>query len=345
MTALTDGEGRRRDHRDLPDFPRTEGELEQWIKDGIEESSTLDYKRAASLGRDTEAEIAKDVSAMANSAGGVLIYGVAEHPRDSPKKHLPDKIDPVDGSAFSKEWFEHKISSGIQPKIPDVLIHPIRLTTPANGVVYVVVVPRGNTAHQAVQRRKYYRRYNFESVAMEDYEIRDIMHRVTHPEVKLEFELSTGPAGNAFGQPSPREYRWLHIKAANFGKKLAQHVFASVYLHTDSMANAVGYRYFEDTGGVFAIIPIDISIVPSHGSLEPTMRNSAPLLPGMDRHVKTVQLKETTAPLPTDNLLYELHADEAPVFRDQVKFVNIPLRPKTGIPMEFVSSPLRRFIR
>lgn len=335
----------RADGEDLPDYPRTEEELNQWIKDGVEESSVLDYKRAASLGKDAEAEIAKDVSAMANSAGGVLIYGVAEHPRDSPKKHLPDKIDAVDGSLVSKEWLEQKISSGIQPKIPDVRIHPIRLTIPANGVVYVVVVPRGDTAHQAVQRKKYYRRYNFESVAMEDHEIRDVMHRVAHPEVKLEFELSSGPAGNAFGQASERQYRWLQIKAANFGRKLAHHVFGSVYLPADSIANPVGYRYFEDTAGVYAIIPIDISIVPTHSSFEPTMKNPAPLLPGMDRHIKTIQLKETTAPLPIANLFYEIHADEAPVSREEVKFVNIPMRPNTGIPMEFVSSPLRKFAR
>lgn len=37
-------------------------------------------------------------------------------------------------------------------------------------------IPKSNTAHQAFDK-KYYKRYNFESVAMEDYEIKDIINR------------------------------------------------------------------------------------------------------------------------------------------------------------------------
>ena len=40
----------------------------------------------------------------------------------------------------------------------------------------VVEIPKSLTAHQARDLR-YYRRYNFESVAMVDYEIRDVMNR------------------------------------------------------------------------------------------------------------------------------------------------------------------------
>jgi len=50
---------------------------------------TLDYKASAAIGKSSEKrnEIARDVSALANSAGGQLIYGIAE------TDHKPASID------------------------------------------------------------------------------------------------------------------------------------------------------------------------------------------------------------------------------------------------------------
>src|SRR5688572_4036475 len=89
-----------------------EARLMQYITDGIEESLNLDYKAAASLSRDDKKkiEITKDVSAMANSAGGVIIYGISEF-QDKARSHLPEKLDPVDRTLISKEWLEQVISN------------------------------------------------------------------------------------------------------------------------------------------------------------------------------------------------------------------------------------------
>ena len=54
--------------------------IQQLIRDSVEESLSIEYKSAGALGKsDTKkTEITKDVSAFANSTGGVLIYGIAE---------------------------------------------------------------------------------------------------------------------------------------------------------------------------------------------------------------------------------------------------------------------------
>ncbi len=93
----------------------TRARLEQMIKEGIEESLSLDYKRAASLGTTNErrVEITKDVSSFANSTGGILIYGISEF-REEAKEHLPERFDPVRRTDFSKEWLEQVIQT-IQP--------------------------------------------------------------------------------------------------------------------------------------------------------------------------------------------------------------------------------------
>src|SRR5574341_2268002 len=86
--------------------------IQQYIDDGIQESLALEYKAADALGRSEgkTKEITKDVSAMANSSGGVLIYGIKEFD-DPDKRHLPERIEPVDQTQFSKEWLEQVINN------------------------------------------------------------------------------------------------------------------------------------------------------------------------------------------------------------------------------------------
>jgi predicted HTH transcriptional regulator len=113
-----------------------EARLLAYIADGIEESQTLEYKGADSLGRPNSLkdEITKDVSAMANAAGGVLIYGMSEY-REPDKKHLPEKLDAINRQEFSREWLEQVIGN-IHPRISEVIISPVTLSSGPNHVAY-----------------------------------------------------------------------------------------------------------------------------------------------------------------------------------------------------------------
>jgi hypothetical protein len=217
--------------------------IEQYITEGIEESLTLDYKAAGSLDKHPEKkkEITKDVSAMANSVGGIIIYGVAEG-NSKKSKHLPEKITPVDRTAFSKEWLEHIIGN-IQPRIDGVIIHSISINTAPNHVVYVVEIPQSHTAHQAKDCR-YYRRYNFESVMMTDYEIRDVMGRQQHARIELEFKIlirteierEMFPIPDIYGRTKePRKFTVikLKVKMRNTGKVYAQYIDAFIEMPCD----------------------------------------------------------------------------------------------------------------
>ena len=190
----------------------SESRLQNFITSEIEESLTLEYKAAEALDRNEakKKEITKDVSAMANSAGGILIYGIAEHP-DPERRHLPAKITPVDRRQFPREWVE-QIIQAIRPRIDGIVIHSINLSSGDNHVAFVIEIPQSNTAHQASDHR-YYKRFNFQAVPMEDYEIRDVMFREQTPNISLNFLIQITD-----------EQQNLVIQARNNGSAFAQYV-------------------------------------------------------------------------------------------------------------------------
>jgi len=163
-----------------------QADLERYILDEVEENSALDYKAAGSLSKadDKKSEITKDISAMANSGGGIIIYGIREY-QTSDKRHLPEKLDGIDRTVFSKEWLDQVIST-IKPRIGTVRIYPVDLDSEPNHIAFVVEIPQSTTAHQARDLR-YYKRLNSTSTAMEDYEIRDVMNRATMPNAEVTF--------------------------------------------------------------------------------------------------------------------------------------------------------------
>jgi hypothetical protein len=153
-------------------------DLARLIADQVHESVGLDYKAAGALGQanNQKLEVGKDVSAFANSAGGVLVYGMTEN------GHVPAAIDPVTAAPLSKEWLENVIISNVQPRIDGLHVNPIQIA--AGRYVYVVTVPQSHAAHQASDHR-YYKRFNFQSVPMEDYEVRDTMNRGRTPLISV----------------------------------------------------------------------------------------------------------------------------------------------------------------
>ncbi|QSW89588.1 ATP-binding protein [Flavobacterium endoglycinae] len=219
-------------------------DIKNYIENKIEENLNLDYKASGSLQKSDAKtnEISKDVSAFANSDGGIIVYGIKEHQIN---RHLPDSIDPVDRKLISKEWLEQIIQSKIRPRIDGIIIHSITVDENSDQVVYAVEIPKSNTAHQAHDKR-YYKRFNFNSEPMYDYEIRDVLNRTKAPIIDIELEIikttreikkpfglpefTFGQNGKAVKAPEPvKEYKTqytLRVYARNTGKILANYLNA-----------------------------------------------------------------------------------------------------------------------
>jgi len=181
---------------------RTKDDLQSLIDNEAQEDLHLDFKCSDSLAKSDgkKKEISKDVSAFANSDGGTIIYGIVE------ANHKATELDDgVSGTDITKEWLEQVISSTVTPKIDELEIIPIPRD---NGKFnYIVHIPRSERSpHQSFLDKRFYKRYNFQSVPMEQYEIMDIINRRSTPDLTIklpekEFRLSyTVEGGNQRSQ-------------------------------------------------------------------------------------------------------------------------------------------------
>lgn len=171
-----------------PSWEWNEDDIVALIRSEVKESIDLDYKECAALANTDgkKNEISKDVSAFANSAGGTIVYGVKEN------GHIPIDIDEgYDPTGISKEWLEQIINSRIQRRIDGIRINQVDLFKDRYGkVLYVIHIPQSHHAPHMAADKRYYKRFNFQSVPMEEYEVRDVSMRLESPDLSLSFNIS-----------------------------------------------------------------------------------------------------------------------------------------------------------
>lgn len=205
------------------------------IRNEVEENIHLDYKEARALGKDDtkKADITKDVSSFANADGGIIVYGVAE------EDHKPKVITPIDGKTFTKEWLENIIQQ-IQPRIDGVKIFPIRIDSDIEKSIYVVQIPRSANAPHMARDHRYYKRINFQSVPMEDYEVKDTYNRVVTPNLVIE-------NCSIYVEEEKSDHITYHLMAAvlNRGNRACESYKLNFYINNAQYCN-ISYKMLED---------------------------------------------------------------------------------------------------
>ena len=113
----------------------------------IPEDADLDYKQANDLaGDDNKEELAKDVTGMANSRGGLLVIGIEQDAQACAKNATPVPIS----DAITTQM-EQILRSRVVPWLADVTIRPVPLAgTPGTGF-YLIAIPRSPLAPHAVR--------------------------------------------------------------------------------------------------------------------------------------------------------------------------------------------------
>lgn len=315
----------------------TETTLQQLIADAEPETLTLEFKAAASLTKNEQSknEITKDVCAMANADGGRLIYGIAER-HDGKQRGIASCFDPIDSTVITMEWLDQIIGM-IRPKIGGVTITPVPILAGLPSVCYVVDIPAGLTAHQAIDRR-YYQRTNGRAEPMYDYQIRDVMARGDHPRVLVDIALRQRDGlylQTASGERSPLApptYElWVWLR--NDGVRLARFVNGWIEIPTHLVLADAADQHAMARGRVRPFAAAKRFEFQNKGVINgpPNMLTTGafvPLLPGLSQRVASIQLNglHFLAGRHEARATWQVHADNAPVQRGEMN-LNLDIEP------------------
>ncbi|WP_425907030.1 helix-turn-helix domain-containing protein [Nitrobacter sp. TKz-YC02] len=202
-------------------------DVQSLIDDGIEEGLELEYKGSPALSRDSANvnELCKDVSAMANSAGGQIIYGVEEDKTARKPKGLDQGVsDPK----ITREWIQQTLNSRVHPRMDGISI--TRIVLPSGAAIYVVEVPATQAGPHQAPDDKYYKRFDGLCTPMKDYEIKDVMRRGEQPVLAVDlWNLSAYASKGPFGEDSVV----IPIKAALLNRNSTPAIYTALRIFFD----------------------------------------------------------------------------------------------------------------
>jgi hypothetical protein len=140
----------------------------QKLKDAkIEESEILDYKEQMI----SDDKLVKHVTAFSNTSGGDLIFGIKESGRGGYPVDIPGIEDNV-----NKERLEQIIISNIRPRI-GVQFMEIEIPN-SDRIILIIRIPEGqNRPYYDMRSHKYYKRYNYEAIPIDEFEIESLYQR------------------------------------------------------------------------------------------------------------------------------------------------------------------------
>lgn len=123
----------------------TPADVQRLVEDNVAEDLVLDYKQQLYAPNDVGAdELAKDVAAFTNAAGGLILIGVEEDQRGA------SGIRAVPLADKARRWMVDVITRRITPLVAGVAVLPLPRTTGSDHGFYLVSVPPSAVAPHAV---------------------------------------------------------------------------------------------------------------------------------------------------------------------------------------------------
>jgi hypothetical protein len=119
--------------------------------------------------------LARDISAVANAEGGVIIIGIKSY-RGRANSIEYIKID------ININWLIHEIQSRISRRIKDLTINSI---TETEGQVLIIKIPENNNSPHMCEDGKYYYWSGKKAVVMEETRVRYMYKATSSPELEF----------------------------------------------------------------------------------------------------------------------------------------------------------------
>jgi hypothetical protein len=257
----------------------TESELAALHTGLLKESLHVEYKASDAIDKKSDSkklEMARDISAFANADGGQIIYGMKEN-----KDHEPDGLDSgLDPREYPEIWFEQILQQHVTPLMPSVKPRHIPLSNARVAVVIDIPAATGDP-HQVDGR--YYRRYNFNRLIMEHYEIREMFHRSTRPDLSIKFYFDKLQTRQMLRYAPPTEHHspvGLTPIISNNSNEPSLYAVALIYLDSRLTVLTTDYTRLAatDIDGA-SVIPYRLSFYPSQSM--PIFKEQPTLMPAL----------------------------------------------------------------
>ncbi|HXB54914.1 MAG TPA: ATP-binding protein [Vicinamibacteria bacterium] len=163
--------------------------LRRIAENQVAENLTLEFKRELSLDtKEEKREAAKDISAMANTVGGQILYGVAEKKLADGSKVASAIMQLTDGAVDSQ--LADVLANGVHPRVYPTMR---KVAIAKGGFVLIVQVRRSYAdLHMVIgyETFRYYKRDAKGTVPMTEPEVRQEYERIALAKVSLDTKLS-----------------------------------------------------------------------------------------------------------------------------------------------------------
>ncbi|WP_299253165.1 helix-turn-helix domain-containing protein [uncultured Lacinutrix sp.] len=155
-----------------------EADIKRLVENQIQENSNLDYKKELSISKDKDKkEFLFDVSAMYNTDGGCLVFGIEEE-KDINNQNTgkPKKITGIEIENSDKliQQIEDIVKNCTEPSISQLIINELEVD---GQTVLILGIPKGLGLPSMVtynQTNKFYKRRNSGKFAVDVYELNNM---------------------------------------------------------------------------------------------------------------------------------------------------------------------------
>ncbi len=155
-----------------------EKDIKRLIENQIQENKSLDYKRDVNFAKDKDKkEFLFDISAMYNTDGGCLIFGIEEE-KDERNQNTgkPSKVTGIEIENSDKliQQIEDIVKNCTEPSISQLIIKELKV---GSKNVLIIGVPKGLGLPAMVtynQTNKFYKRRNSGKFAVDVYELNNM---------------------------------------------------------------------------------------------------------------------------------------------------------------------------
>ena len=155
-----------------------EADIKRLIENQIQENNSLDYKRDLNFAKDKDKkEFLFDISAMYNTDGGCLVFGIEEEKDESNQNTgKPSKVTgiKIENSDKLTQQIEDIVKNCTEPSISSLIIKELKVDTLD---ILIIGIPKGLGLPSMVtynQTNKFYKRRNSGKFAVDVYELNNM---------------------------------------------------------------------------------------------------------------------------------------------------------------------------